>query len=248
MKKIFQSFVLGIIGTVMGVTVYQATKNQQQKAREEKYHIPYGPYEAFFKKPLDTVISGTALILLSPLFLVLTISGTIYMRGNPFFIQERPGKDGKIFRLIKFRTMDNRRDQNGKLLADAERLNAYGKYLRKTSLDEIPELINIVKGEMALVGPRPLLVEYLPFYNEKEKHRHDVRPGLTGLSQVNGRNLLEWKERFKLDVVYTKKVTFVSDLKIILKTISKVLNRSDILENTMAAEPNFAVERKNGNV
>lgn len=248
MKKIFQSFVLGIIGTVMGVTVYQATKNQQQKAREEKYHIPYGPYEAFIKKPLDTVISGTALILLSPLFLVLTISGTIYMRGNPFFIQERPGKDGKIFRLIKFRTMDNRRDQNGKLLADAERLNVYGKYLRKTSLDEIPELINILKGEMALVGPRPLLVEYLPFYNEKEKHRHDVRPGLTGLSQVNGRNLLEWKERFKLDVVYTKKVTFVSDLKIILKTISKVLNRSDILENTMAAEPNFAVERKNGNV
>lgn len=248
MKKMFQNFVLGIIGVAIGVIIYQETKKQQKNAREEKRHTPYGPYEALFKRPLDTIISGTVLILLSPLFLVLTVSGAICMHGNPFFIQERPGKDGKIFKLIKFRTMDNRKDQNGKLLADAERLNAYGKYLRKTSLDEMPELINIIKGEMSLVGPRPLLVEYLPFYNEKEKHRHDVRPGLTGLSQVNGRNLLEWEERFKLDIEYTQRVSFASDFKIILKTINKVLDQSDILEDTMVAEPNFAVERKNGNV
>ena len=133
-------------------------------------------------------------------------------------------------------------------MPDSERLNLYGKYLRKTSLDEIPELINIVKGDMSIVGPRPLLVEYLPYYNEEEKHRHDVRPGLTGLSQVNGRNLLEWKKRFKLDVEYTKKVSFVNDLRIVIKTVNKVLDRSDILENTTIVEPNFADERKNGKV
>ena len=144
--------------------------------------------------------------------------------------------------------MNNRKDKNGKLMPDSERLNLYGKYLRKTSLDEIPELINIVKGDMSIVGPRPLLVEYLPYYNEEEKHRHDVRPGLTGLSQVNGRNLLEWKKRFKLDVEYTKKVSFVNDLRIVIKTVNKVLDRSDILENTTIVEPNFADERKNGKV
>lgn len=248
MKKTLLRFIPGIIGMAMGAIAYQKTKKQQQKAREEKYHVPYGPYEAFLKRPLDIVISIIALILLSPIFIVLTISGAVNMCGNPFFVQERPGKDGVIFKLIKFRTMNNRKDKNGKLMPDSERLNLYGKYLRKTSLDEIPELINIVKGDMSIVGPRPLLVEYLPYYNEEEKHRHDVRPGLTGLSQVNGRNLLEWKKRFKLDVEYTKKVSFVNDLRIVIKTVNKVLDRSDILENTTIVEPNFADERKNGKV
>ena len=166
------------------------------------------------------------------------------MKGNPFFTQERPGKDEKIFKLIKFRTMSNEKDKNGELLPDEVRLNKYGRFLRSTSLDELPELINIIKGDMSIVGPRPLLVEYLPYYTEEERHRHDVRPGLTGLAQVNGRNLLNWDERFIFDVQYIQNLSLKNDIKIIIVTIKKVLHRSGVSENTNAMEGNLAEIRK----
>ena len=201
-------------------------------------------YKKVIKRILDFIISFSGLILLSPVFLILIILGAVFMRGNPFFTQKRPGKDEQIFNLIKFRTMDNRTDQNGKLLPDHLRLNRYGRFLRKTSLDELPELINIVKGDMSLIGPRPLLIEYLPWYNSVEKHRHDVRPGLTGWAQVNGRNCLEWDKRFQLDVEYVRKLSFSMDVKIFFMTIKKVLCKSDIAENTNNVEGNFARIRK----
>ena len=201
-------------------------------------------YAKYIKRILDFVLSLMALIVLSPLLVILIILGAVFMRGNPFFTQARPGKNEKIFKLIKFRTMDNRKDKDGKLLPDDVRLNKYGRILRSTSLDELPELINILIGDMSIVGPRPLLVSYLSWYNESEKHRHDVRPGLTGLAQVNGRNTVEWEKRFALDVEYVNNISFIIDWKIIFLTIKKVLVRSDIAENTNAVEGNFAQTRK----
>ena len=162
-------------------------------------------YAKFFKRFIDFWLSLIALTVLSPVLIILTVVGAIAMRGNPFFVQPRPGKKGKdgkekIFKLIKFRTMSNKKDENGNLLPDAERLNKYGKFLRSTSADELPSLINILKGDLAIVGPRPLLIEYLPWYTEQERHRHDVRPGLTGWAQIHGRNSVNWTERFALDV------------------------------------------------
>lgn len=186
-------------------------------------------YRKCFKRTLDVFLSLCALIVLFPLMIILIILGTIFMRGNPFFTQDRPGLNGKIFKLIKFRTMDNRRDENGNLLSDDVRLNKYGRFLRSTSLDELPEFINIMIGEMSFVGPRPLLVEYLLYYTEEEKHRHDVRPGLTGWAQINGRNAIDsWEQRFAYDLEYVKKVSFAFDVKIILETLLKVIKRSDI--------------------
>lgn len=156
------------------------------------------------------------------------------MHGNPFFTQPRPGKDEKIFKLIKFRTMTNQRDKDGKLLPDEVRLNSYGKFLRSTSLDELPELFNILKGDMSVIGPRPLLVEYLPRYNAEQKHRHDVRPGLSGLAQVNGRNAITWEDKFRYDVEYVNNVTFLGDVKIILTTLMKVLKRDGISQEGQA--------------
>ena len=171
-------------------------------------------YRQFFKRFYDMFFSGIALIILSPILLILTIVGAIAMKGNPFFMQRRPGKNEKIFSLIKFRTMTCEKDKDGHLLPDDKRLNKYGKILRSTSLDELPELINIFIGNMSIVGPRPLLVKYLPLYNEEQKKRHAVRPGLTGYAQVNGRNAISWDERLKLDVTYVKRITFFGDLKI----------------------------------
>lgn len=194
----------------------------------------------YIKRILDIISSLLAIIILSPLLGVLTVIGAFEMKGNPFFTQERPGKDEKIFKLVKFRTMTNAKDENGELLSDAERLTKYGKFLRNTSLDELPELFNILKGDMSVIGPRPLLVQYLPYYTEKEKHRHDVRPGLTGLAQVNGRNSLDWEHRFECDVEYVENLSFFSDVKILLKTIQKVIQRSDVAEDTNETEGNFA--------
>ena len=157
-------------------------------------------YARYIKRILDFALSFTAMTLLSPVFLLLMLLGTIFMRGNPFFCQRRPGKDGKVFSIIKFRTMSDKTDAEGKLLPDRERQTAYGRLLRKTSLDELAEMINILKGDMSIVGPRPLLEEYLPYYNEREMHRHDVRPGLTGLAQISGRNAISWEKRFDCDV------------------------------------------------
>lgn len=194
----------------------------------------------FIKRILDIISSLLAIIILSPLLGMLTVIGAFEMKGNPFFTQERPGKDEKIFKLIKFRTMTNAKDKDGNLLSDADRLTRYGKFLRNTSLDELPELFNILKGDMSVIGPRPLLVEYLPYYNQREKHRHDVRPGLTGLAQVNGRNSLDWEHRFECDVEYVENLSFFSDVKILLKTIQKVIQRSDVAEDTNETEGNFA--------
>lgn len=196
-------------------------------------------YAKFFKRFLDFILSLCGLIVLSPLFIILIILGTIFMRGNPFFTQERPGKDEKIFKLIKFRTMDNRKDESGKLLPDEVRLNKYGKFLRSTSLDELPELLNILKGDMAIIGPRPLLVRYLPRYSEEQRHRHDVRPGLTGYAQVHGRNAVSWEDKFAMDVWYTKHITFVGDVKIIIDTIMTVLKREGISSETSATMEEF---------
>ncbi|MGN0574915.1 MAG: sugar transferase [Ruminococcus sp.] len=201
-------------------------------------------YAKFVKRILDFILSLCALIVLSPILLILIILGAIFMRGNPFFTQQRPGKDEKIFKLIKFRTMDNRKDKEGNLLPDDVRLNKYGRILRSTSLDELPELFNILVGDMSIIGPRPLLVEYLPYYTEEEKHRHDVRPGLTGWAQINGRNSVDWDTRFALDVEYVNNLSFTFDIKIIFLTIQIVFKRNGIAENTGAVEGNFANIRK----
>ena len=202
-------------------------------------------YAKFWKRLFDFTLSLFALIVLSPVLLILTIVGAIAMRGNPFFTQARPGKidkntgKEKIFKLIKFRTMSNKRDKDGNLLPDAERLNGYGRFLRKTSLDELGELVNIVKGDMAIVGPRPLLVEYLPLYNEYQSRRHEVRPGLTGLAQVNGRNAVSWEIRFEYDVKYVDDITLVGDMKIIFRTVIKVLKHDGISSSTSATMEAF---------
>jgi lipopolysaccharide/colanic/teichoic acid biosynthesis glycosyltransferase len=191
-------------------------------------------YAKCFKRVIDFTLSLIALIILFPVLLILTAIGAIAMKGNPFFTQLRPGKiskktgEEKIFKLVKFRTMSNKRDKEGNLLPDEMRLNKYGRLLRSTSLDELPELWNILKGDMAIVGPRPLLVKYLPLYNKKQRRRHNVRPGLTGLAQVNGRNAISWEARFDLDVQYVERVTFVDDIKIIFQTVACVFGRKGI--------------------
>lgn len=185
-------------------------------------------YARYTKRLLDFILSLCAIIVLSPLLLILTIVGSIKMKGNPFFTQERPGWHEKIFKLVKFRTMTNERDESGELLPDEIRLNKYGRFLRSTSLDELPELFNILVGQMSIIGPRPLLVEYLPLYNEEQHHRHDVRPGLTGYAQSHGRNTVTWEEKFEMDVWYTKNVRFRIDISIFFRTIEAVLKREGI--------------------
>lgn len=185
-------------------------------------------YAKYIKRTLDLILSLMALIVLMPLMIIIGILVRINLGSPIIFRQKRPGKNEKIFTLYKFRTMTDKRDIDGNLLPDEYRLTKFGKLLRSTSLDELPELINIIKGDMAIVGPRPLLVEYLPYYTEEEKHRHDVRPGLTGLAQVNGRNEISWEEKLKYDTEYIKEISFYSDLKIIFKTIKKTIKRKDI--------------------
>ena len=196
-------------------------------------------YAGFLKRVLDFTLALLALIALSPILLVLTILGAVKMKGNPFFTQPRPGKDEKVFNLIKFRSMTCEKDAEGNLLPDDVRLTRYGKLLRSTSLDELPELINILKGDMSIVGPRPLLVRYLPRYNAQQRRRHEVRPGLTGLAQINGRNAISWEEKFRLDVEYVDHITFLGDLKIIWGTAVKVLKRSDISSATSETMEEF---------
>lgn len=185
-------------------------------------------YAKCIKRILDFTLSLIALIVLSTVLLVLIVLGAIKMKGNPFFTQERPGKDEKIFKLIKFRTMTNEKDKDGNLLPDEQRLNGYGKFLRSTSLDELPELINILFGQLSIIGPRPLLVSYLPYYTEEERHRHDVRPGLTGYAQVHGRNYVTWEEKFKMDLWYVDNISFKTDFKILIDTVAVVFKRENI--------------------
>ena len=192
-------------------------------------HMPHGPYEKWVKRPLDCCIASLILILLSPLLGCVAILVRI-KHGSPIlFKQDRPGKEERIFKLYKFRSLSNKRDKDGKLLPDDERITKFGRLLRSTSIDELPELFNIIKGDMAFIGPRPLLVEYLPFYSEQERHRHDVRPGLSGLAQIHGRNASTWEEKFYWDLKYVENITFFGDLKIVAMTVIKVFKRADIL-------------------
>lgn len=196
-------------------------------------------YRKYIKRVLDFTLSLIALIILSPIYLVLAILVRIKLGSPIIFKQERPGLNEKIFTLYKFRTMTDEKDENGKLLPDEVRLTKFGKFLRSTSLDELPELINIIKGDMSIVGPRPLLVEYLPLYNEKQRCRHNVRPGLTGYAQISGRNSISWEEKFNDDLVYIENITFIEDLKIILKTALKVIKREGISQEGNATMEKF---------
>lgn len=192
-------------------------------------HKPYGPYERFFKRPLDIFCSLIPIIIFCWLFAIVAILVRVKLGSPILFKQDRPGKNEKVFKLYKFRTMTDARDENGELLSDDMRLTKFGRILRSTSLDELPEVFNILKGDMSIVGPRPLLVSYLPYYTKEERHRHDVRPGLTGLAQINGRNAGTWEQKFYYDLKYVEHCTFIDDMKILFKTIIKTIKRDDIL-------------------
>ena len=207
-------------------------------------HQPNKPYEKYFKRPLDIAFGLAALIVFWWLYLIVAILVRVKLGSPILFTQERPGKGEKIFKLYKFRTMTDEKDNEGNLLPDEVRLTRFGKLLRKTSLDELPEAFNIIKGDMSVIGPRPLLVEYLPRYNEKQKHRHDVRPGLSGLAQVNGRNTVSWEERFNYDVEYVNNITFLGDMKIILKTVMKAF----VKQEGISSETSATMEEFFGNV
>lgn len=206
----------------------------------EKKHVPYGPYEKYFKRPLDFCCGLAAVIVFSWLYILLAILVRIKLGSPVLFTQERPGKDGKIFKLYKFRSMTDARDENGELLPDEVRLTKFGKMLRATSLDELPEAFNILKGDMSVIGPRPLLVQYLPRYNAQQRRRHEVRPGLSGYAQVHGRNTVSWQDRFRMDVEYVDHITFLGDLKIIQDSVMVAfVKRSGISSETSATMEEF---------
>lgn len=204
-------------------------------------------YKSFFKRFLDIVLSGGALIVLSPVLLITAYFVKVKLGSPVLFTQDRPGKNEKIFRMYKFRSMSDARDKEGNLLPDDVRLTSFGRKLRSTSLDELPELYNILKGDMSIIGPRPLLVEYLPYYTKEEMHRHDVRPGLSGLAQVNGRNNLTWEELFEWDLKYVNNITFLGDIKIVFLTFYKVLKKSDILVGSQNKVGRLDYERSSKN-
>ncbi|MDO5026716.1 MAG: sugar transferase [Tissierellia bacterium] len=211
--------------------------------KEEKKQ---GIYQKYIKRLLDIILSLIAIIVLSPLLLVVAILVRTKLGSPVIFNQERPGKDEKIFKLYKFRSMTDERDENGELLPDDERLTRFGRSLRATSLDEIPELFNILKGDMSIVGPRPLLVQYLPYYTEEERKRHSIRPGLTGLAQVNGRNAISWDKKLTYDVKYVSNISFIGDLKIVVATFYKTIKKSDIKVGKEFKAGNFIEQRSRG--
>lgn len=204
-------------------------------------------YKNFIKRILDILVALVGLLILSPIFILVTIGLYITNQGKPFFFQERPGLHEKIFKIIKFKSMNDKKDSQGNLLSDAERLTPIGAFVRKTSLDEIPQLINVLKGDMSLIGPRPLLVRYLPYYKEREKLRHTVKPGITGWAQVNGRNTINWDERLELDAQYVENLSFVNDVNILIKTFKNVINRKDIVIIPGQMFTTLDNYRKNGN-
>jgi len=220
-----------IVETIVAIAAFAAGIAFIFERFEKSSHKPFGVYEKYIKRPLDAFLATGALIVLSPVLLITAILVRIKLGSPVLFTQERPGRDEKVFKLYKFRTMTDARDEKGELLPDTERMTRFGRMLRSTSLDELPELINIVKGEMSIVGPRPLLVKYLPFYSEYEKRRHEVRPGLTGLAQVNGRNAIRsWEKRFQYDVEYVDHVTFKEDFSILVTTIKKVFVSENVVD------------------
>ena len=202
-------------------------------------HKPYGVYERLFKRPLDILCALLALTVFCWLYAVLALLVRVKLGSPVFFRQERPGKNGKIFQLYKFRTMTDEKDQDGNLLPDEVRLTKFGKLLRKTSLDELPEAVNILRGDMSVVGPRPLLVEYLPRYSKRQMRRHEVRPGLTGYAQVHGRNAISWEEKFELDIAYVDKITFAGDVKIVFQTVFK----SFVKQEGISSQTNATMEK-----
>lgn len=197
-------------------------------------HIPYGPYEKFMKRGLDAFLSTGALIILSPILLIIAILVRVKLGSPVLFTQDRPGKDEKIFKLYKFRTMTDDKDEKGNLKPDSERLTAFGRKLRATSLDELPELFNIIKGDMSIIGPRPLIPAYLPYYTEEEHHRHDVRPGLSGLAQANGRSFISWESIFGYDLEYVNQISFINDCKIIFNTVKNIVTKHDVADFTQS--------------
>lgn len=207
-------------------------------------HKPYGPYEKYFKRPLDFLCGLTAVVVFGWLYIIIAVLVRVNLGAPVLFRQKRPGKDGKIFEIYKFRSMTAAKNDDGELLPDTERLTRFGRFLRTTSLDELPEAFNIIKGEMSVVGPRPLAVQYLPYYNEKELCRHYVRPGLSGLAQINGRNAVNWEEKFAYDIEYVNKITFWGDIKIILLTVKTALKRESIGTRGVDAPIDFDVYRR----
>lgn len=210
-----------------------ALKEVTTKGNIIEISVSSGFYAKHIKRIIDFLLSFCALVVLSPLLVILSLVGVVAMGGNPFFTQLRPGKNEEIFKLVKFRSMNNKKDENGRLLPDDARLNRYGKFLRSTSLDELPELINILKGDMAIIGPRPLLVRDMVFMTDSQRMRHKVRPGLSGLAQVNGRNAIDWKNKLDFDISYIQNITFSGDFKLILETLLKVFKRADITAQGM---------------
>ncbi len=237
MEKKTKVILFSALAAASALFVFMETKRKQKEAKGP--HVPYGPYEAVIKRPLDIVITAMALVPLLPVMGTTVFLVRLKLGSPVLFKQERPGLDEKIFTLYKFRTMTDETDKDGQLLPDEKRLTKFGKWLRSTSLDELPELFNILKGDMSLVGPRPLLVEYLPRYSLGQKHRHDVKPGLTGLAQVSGRNGISWEEKFADDVRYVNKVTFAGDVRILLKTVEAVLKKDGISSATSATMEEF---------
>ena len=255
MKKLIKvvfsiAAVIAVCSVVVGALDRKDQKKREEKAKAEgkEIHKPYGLYEKYMKRPLDFFLSFVALIVLSPVMAVTAILIRLKLGSPVFFIQERPGRDERIFKIIKFRTMTNERDEYGNLLSDHDRLTSLGAFLRKSSIDELPELFNVIRSDMSIIGPRPLLKEYLPFYSELEKHRHDVRPGVSGLAQVNGRNSLEWDSRLAFDVKYVDKITFIEDVRIFFKTLQKVLKSEDVAVDSETVEPWFNRERVRNNI
>lgn len=245
MKKLIKALavITAVITAFAAVTAgiaFIAERIEEIKNKgKELRHKPYGIYERFIKRPLDCFLSTGALIVLSPVLAVTALLVRIKLGSPVLFTQDRPGRNEKIFKLYKFRTMTDERDENGELLPDDVRLTKFGKALRATSLDELPELFNIIKGDMAVVGPRPLLVKYLPRYNEHQARRHDIRPGFTGLAQVHGRNAISWEEKFDWDVQYVDNVSFASDAKIILDTVKTVVKSEGITSETSVTMEEF---------
>ncbi len=235
-----------LAGAAAGVCTYRAFRKRKKRAESAGEHAPFGVYEAFFKRPLDAVLAGMALVLFWPALAAVALLVRLRLGSPVLFRQERPGLGGKLFTIYKFRTMTDRRGRDGKLLADDRRLTAFGKKLRSTSLDELPELWNILRGDMSLVGPRPLLAEYLGRYDGRQARRHEVRPGLTGLAQVNGRNAVSWEEKFEEDITYVDHITFAGDVRILLQTALVVMKREGISSASSATMEAFTGSRPGG--
>lgn len=238
-KKRATLFLLVLVGMGIGAGTYKRYQQRKRHERKEK-HILYGFYEAVVKRPLDVILAGMALIILSPVLLFTAVLVRFKLGSPVLFVQERPGLNSEIFKMFKFRTMTDKRGDDGELLPDSERLTSFGKFLRSTSFDEIPELFNILRGDMSIVGPRPQLVRDMVFMSEEHRKRHDVMPGLTGLAQVNGRNDIDWEAKLDYDLEYASHITFLGDLKIVLKTVKKVfVSREGITEVGMATATDY---------